>query len=74
MSFIGVVEQNLEAAEQAAVAAAKDLVSYIDNVVVVDLIPELEVVLKNGIQQLGQAALAALLNSSLGKPSTTAST
>lgn len=61
MSFWTVVKQDASDVENALVTGGKNLLTYIDNVVVVDIEPALEVALKTAIEQLGQEAVALLL-------------
>lgn len=65
MSLLAIAEQDLADAEAAAVADAKGLLTYIDNIVVVDIEPALATILKNALTTLGQDAVAALLGSAL---------
>ena len=65
MSLLAVAEQTLADAETAAVADAKGLLSYIDNIIVIDIEPALATVLKNAIGVLGQEAVTALLGNAL---------
>lgn len=69
MSFLTVLEQDIQVVEKAVVSGAKTVLNYIDNVVVVDLIPELETALQNAIKALGQEAIALLLSSQTKAPS-----
>lgn len=61
MSFLGVVKQDLQDVEQAALNAGKTMLDYIDGVVVHDLVPALEVALTDMLKKLSQEALAELL-------------
>lgn len=61
MSFLVVVEQDLEADATAALAAAKVGLNYIDNVVTTDILPELLSAFQAAISKLGQEGVTALL-------------
>ena len=66
MSLLAVAEQTLSDVEAAAVADAKGLLNYIDNVFVVDIEPALATLIKNALATLGSDALSALLGTALG--------
>jgi microcompartment protein CcmL/EutN len=71
MSFFTVVESAATDVEQAVVAGLKTAVTYVDNVVVTDILPVLETQLLAAIEKLGQEAVAALLGDLLVAPVTT---
>lgn len=68
MSFLTVIEQDALDVEQAVVSGLKTAVTYVDNVVVTDILPVLETQLLAAIEKLGQEAVAALLGSALTPP------
>lgn len=61
MSFLTVVEAEASAVETAVVSGLKDAVTYVDNVVVHDILPVLESALLQAIEKFGQDVLASLL-------------
>lgn len=63
MSLLAVAEKTLADIEAAALADAKGLLTYIDNIVVVDIEPALAAALKNALGVLTQDALAAIIGS-----------
>ena len=65
MSFLTVVEQDADAIENAVVDGLKSAVTYVDNVVVTDILPVLEQSLLAAIEKLGQEAVAALLGTAV---------
>ncbi len=58
MSFLTVVEQDAKEVENAVVAGLKTAITYVDNVVTVDFIPELETALMTALQTFSQQAIA----------------
>lgn len=73
MSFLTVVESAATNVETEVVAGLKTAVTYVDNVVVTDILPVLETQLLAAIEKLGQEAVAALLGDALGSTATPAS-
>jgi|GEM_PF-5596725 len=65
MSFLTVVETAATDVETAVVAGLKTAVTYVDNVVVTDIIPALETNLLAAIEKLGQEAAADLLGTAV---------
>lgn len=61
MSFWTVVKQDASDIENAVVTGLKTGLTYVDNVVVTDILPVLEQSLLQAIEKLGQEAVAALL-------------
>lgn len=61
MSFLTVVEQAAEDIDVAAVADAKAVINYIDNVTVTEIIPELEEVLMTALKNFTQQEIAAAI-------------
>lgn len=74
MSFLTVVEQDATAVETALVTGGKELINYVENVTIIDIVPALEQVLKNAIIALGQEAVAALLGGAVSGNAQSAST
>jgi len=61
MSLWTVIVQDASAVEQAVVSGLKDAVTYVDNVVVTDFIPELETALMNALKTFTQQEIAAAI-------------
>lgn len=68
MSFWTVIKQDASEVENAVVNGAKTVLGYVDNVLVMDIEPALEAVLKNAIEKLGQEAVALLLHGAINPP------
>lgn len=75
MSFWTVVKQDASKIETAVVSGLKTGLTYVDNVVVTDILPVLEQSLLAAIEKLGQEAVAALLgNAASSAPAPTPTT
>ena len=74
MSFLTVLESAATTVETDVVAGLKTAVTYVDNVVVTDILPVLESQLLAAIEKLGQEAVAALLGDALGTASSSTPT
>lgn len=61
MSFLTVVEQDLEADGAAALNGAKACIAYVDNVFITEIEPALQTALLAALKTLGQDALAAII-------------
>lgn len=61
MSFLTVVEQDATAVEQALVNGAKDMINYVENTAVTELIPELETALMTKLETFAQQELAVAI-------------
>lgn len=61
MSFLTVVESAATDIENAVVSGLKTAVTYVDNVTVTELIPELETALMTALGQFSQTEIAAAL-------------
>ena len=61
MSFLTVVESAATDIENAVVSGLKTAVTYVDNVTVTELIPELETALMTALGQFAQTEIAAAL-------------
>ena len=58
MSFLTVLESAATTVETDVVAGLKTAVTYVDNTLVVDFIPELETALMTALQSFSQQAIA----------------
>lgn len=61
MSFWTVVQQDASQVEQAVVSGLKDAVTYVDNTLVTEFIPELEAALMNALKTFTQQEIAAAI-------------
>ena len=57
MSFLTVVEQDAKDVENAVVAGLKTAITYVDNVTVTELIPELQTALMTASQRTAESEL-----------------
>ena len=61
MSFLTVVEQDAKDVENAVISGLKTAITYVDNVTVTELIPELQSALMTALGSFAQTEIAAAL-------------